>query len=190
MYDSEGGALAPAFRIGGQHGDEQCSEFIPDILQFTRSQGDERASCAELVGSGDPRRLRHHLRTDRALLCRARRSCRSSCSSPPTCWSTASSASSRRCGRRASNERWGLLVLEGIADIAVGVIAFLWPGLTVFAFVLMMAAWSTRHRRPDDRGRLQAQPDLRARLADLQRHRLGAVRHRARRGAADRRASC
>jgi uncharacterized membrane protein HdeD (DUF308 family) len=40
------------------------------------------------------------------------------------------------------HERWGLLVLEGIADIAVGVIAFIWPGLTAVAFVLMLAAWS------------------------------------------------
>jgi uncharacterized membrane protein HdeD (DUF308 family) len=40
------------------------------------------------------------------------------------------------------NERWGLLVLEGLADIAVGVIAFIWPGLTAVVFVLMVAAWS------------------------------------------------
>ena len=39
-------------------------------------------------------------------------------------------------------ERWGLLVLEGILNIAVGVIAFLMPGLTVIAFVLLLAAWS------------------------------------------------
>jgi uncharacterized membrane protein HdeD (DUF308 family) len=39
-------------------------------------------------------------------------------------------------------ERWGLLVLEGILNIAVGVVAFLWPGLTVVAFVLLLAAWS------------------------------------------------
>jgi uncharacterized membrane protein HdeD (DUF308 family) len=39
-------------------------------------------------------------------------------------------------------ERWGLLVLEGIANIAVGVIAFIWPGLTAVAFVLLLAAWS------------------------------------------------
>lgn len=45
-----------------------------------------------------------------------------------------------RAARR--HERWGLLVLEGIADIAVGVIAFIWPGLTAVAFVLMLAAWS------------------------------------------------
>jgi uncharacterized membrane protein HdeD (DUF308 family) len=39
-------------------------------------------------------------------------------------------------------ERWGLLVLEGILNIAVGVTAFLWPGLTVIVFVLLLAAWS------------------------------------------------
>ena len=36
----------------------------------------------------------------------------------------------------------GLLVLEGILNIAVGVTALLMPGLTVIAFVLLMAAWS------------------------------------------------
>src|ERR1700730_12147317 len=41
-----------------------------------------------------------------------------------------------------ARESWGLLVLEGIVDIAVGVLAFLWPGLTVVAFVLMVAAWA------------------------------------------------
>jgi uncharacterized membrane protein HdeD (DUF308 family) len=40
------------------------------------------------------------------------------------------------------NERWGLLVLEGVVNIATGVIAFLWPGLTAVVFVLMLAAWS------------------------------------------------
>jgi uncharacterized membrane protein HdeD (DUF308 family) len=39
-------------------------------------------------------------------------------------------------------ERWGLLILEGVLNIAVGVIAFLMPGLTAIAFVLLLAAWS------------------------------------------------
>jgi uncharacterized membrane protein HdeD (DUF308 family) len=39
-------------------------------------------------------------------------------------------------------ERWGLLILEGLANIAVGVIAFVWPGLTAITFVLLLAAWS------------------------------------------------
>lgn len=45
----------------------------------------------------------------------------------------------RAAGR---HERWGFLLLEGLADIAAGVVAFLWPGLTVIAFVLLMAAWA------------------------------------------------
>jgi uncharacterized membrane protein HdeD (DUF308 family) len=41
-----------------------------------------------------------------------------------------------------AHERWGLLVLEGIVNMAVGVVAFLWPGITVVAFVLLVAAWA------------------------------------------------
>jgi uncharacterized membrane protein HdeD (DUF308 family) len=39
-------------------------------------------------------------------------------------------------------KKWGLLLLEGILNIATGVIAFLWPAITVFAFVMLMAAWA------------------------------------------------
>ena len=39
-------------------------------------------------------------------------------------------------------ERWGLLILEGAVTIAMGLIAALWPGLTIVVFVLMMAAWA------------------------------------------------
>jgi uncharacterized membrane protein HdeD (DUF308 family) len=39
-------------------------------------------------------------------------------------------------------DRWGLLVLEGLADIAAGAIAVVWPGITVLAFVLLVAAWA------------------------------------------------
>ena len=45
-----------------------------------------------------------------------------------------------RTARR--HERWGLLVLEGLVDIAAGVIAFLWPGLTILTFVLLVAVWA------------------------------------------------
>jgi uncharacterized membrane protein HdeD (DUF308 family) len=45
---------------------------------------------------------------------------------------------------RAARQResWGLLVFQGIASLIAGVIAFLWPGITVLAFVLLIAAWS------------------------------------------------
>jgi len=47
-------------------------------------------------------------------------------------------------GIRAASrhERWGLLVLEGILNILVGVIAFIMPGLTVVFFVTLLAVWS------------------------------------------------
>jgi uncharacterized membrane protein HdeD (DUF308 family) len=39
-------------------------------------------------------------------------------------------------------DRWGMLVFEGLLNIAVGIGAFLWPGITVLAFVLLVAAWA------------------------------------------------
>ncbi len=39
-------------------------------------------------------------------------------------------------------QRWGLLVLEGLVNIATAAIAVLWPGITVIAFVLLIAAWA------------------------------------------------
>jgi uncharacterized membrane protein HdeD (DUF308 family) len=45
-----------------------------------------------------------------------------------------------RSARR--HERWSLLVLEGLVDVVAGEIAFLWPGLTLLTFVLLIAAWA------------------------------------------------
>jgi uncharacterized membrane protein HdeD (DUF308 family) len=39
-------------------------------------------------------------------------------------------------------DRWGLIALEGVADIVAGVIAVVWPAITVLAFVLLIAAWA------------------------------------------------
>jgi uncharacterized membrane protein HdeD (DUF308 family) len=39
-------------------------------------------------------------------------------------------------------ERWALQLLEGLADIAMAAIAVFWPAITVFAFVLLLAAWA------------------------------------------------
>jgi uncharacterized membrane protein HdeD (DUF308 family) len=41
-----------------------------------------------------------------------------------------------------SGERWGLLLLEGVVDIAAGAVAFLWPAITAVAFVLIIAVWA------------------------------------------------
>ena len=40
------------------------------------------------------------------------------------------------------HERWGLLVLEGIADIVAGGIAIVWPVITILVFVYLMGAWA------------------------------------------------
>jgi uncharacterized membrane protein HdeD (DUF308 family) len=40
------------------------------------------------------------------------------------------------------HNRWGLLALEGIVDIAAGVLAFLWPGIALLTFVMCVAAWA------------------------------------------------
>jgi uncharacterized membrane protein HdeD (DUF308 family) len=39
-------------------------------------------------------------------------------------------------------ERWGLLLVNGLFGIVIGVAASIWPGITVLAFVLMVAAWA------------------------------------------------
>src|SRR3979409_2402957 len=40
------------------------------------------------------------------------------------------------------NGRWGFLIFAGLLNIAVGICAFLWPGLPVLAFVLLVASWA------------------------------------------------
>jgi uncharacterized membrane protein HdeD (DUF308 family) len=41
-----------------------------------------------------------------------------------------------------SGESWGLLILEGIVDLAAGVVAILWPALTLVALVWIVAIWA------------------------------------------------
>ncbi len=40
------------------------------------------------------------------------------------------------------HERWGYLLLEGIVNIIAAAIAFLWPGITVVSFVLLVGTWA------------------------------------------------
>jgi uncharacterized membrane protein HdeD (DUF308 family) len=49
-------------------------------------------------------------------------------------------AAAIRAARR--HDRWGSWALQGVASLAAGVIAFFLPGATVFAFVVLVAAWS------------------------------------------------
>jgi len=41
-----------------------------------------------------------------------------------------------------AHERWGLLVLEGVADILVAILAVAWPGVTVLFFVCLVGVWA------------------------------------------------
>jgi uncharacterized membrane protein HdeD (DUF308 family) len=45
-------------------------------------------------------------------------------------------------GASRAGARWGLLVLEGIVDLGAAGVALLWPGITVVAFVFLIAAWA------------------------------------------------
>jgi uncharacterized membrane protein HdeD (DUF308 family) len=45
-----------------------------------------------------------------------------------------------KAGRRG--QRWWPFILEGVANLAVGAIALLWPGATGLALVYMVAVWS------------------------------------------------
>ena len=69
----------------------------------------------------------------------------------------------------SNNQRWGLLVLEGIADILVGVIAFVMAGADGLFFVTLMAVWSLITGILMIVAAFKLEPDLRPRLADLQR---------------------
>ncbi len=42
----------------------------------------------------------------------------------------------------AHHERWVLLMLEGLVDLAAGAAALLWPGITVLVMVALLGIWA------------------------------------------------
>jgi uncharacterized membrane protein HdeD (DUF308 family)/sporulation protein YlmC with PRC-barrel domain len=43
---------------------------------------------------------------------------------------------------RRRNERWWLLLAEGVLGVLAGIVAFIWPGLTALALLYLVAAWA------------------------------------------------
>jgi uncharacterized membrane protein HdeD (DUF308 family) len=44
--------------------------------------------------------------------------------------------------RFTHEQGWVLLLVEGILGILAGIVAFVWPGITAFAFLFLIAAWA------------------------------------------------
>lgn len=45
-------------------------------------------------------------------------------------------------GSRKAMETWWLILLEGIAGITLGILAFLWPRVTAYILLIFVAAWA------------------------------------------------
>ncbi len=44
--------------------------------------------------------------------------------------------------RYTKEDGWALLLVEGILGILAGAVAFVWPGITAFVFLFLVAAWA------------------------------------------------
>jgi uncharacterized membrane protein HdeD (DUF308 family) len=43
---------------------------------------------------------------------------------------------------RKEQERWWMMILEGLVGIGIGVVTFVWPGITALVLLYFIAAWS------------------------------------------------
>jgi uncharacterized membrane protein HdeD (DUF308 family) len=43
---------------------------------------------------------------------------------------------------RHEQERWWMMIVEGVAGIIIGLLTFLWPGVTALVLLYFIAAWS------------------------------------------------
>lgn len=45
-------------------------------------------------------------------------------------------------GGRRLDSRWWILLLEGLADICIGIMAVVWPALTILVLVMIIGFWA------------------------------------------------
>jgi uncharacterized membrane protein HdeD (DUF308 family) len=43
---------------------------------------------------------------------------------------------------RREERHWGALLVNGLISLAIGIVTFIWPGITAFALLYLIAAWA------------------------------------------------
>ncbi len=45
-------------------------------------------------------------------------------------------------GDRGVHDRWGVLLAEGLVGIGIGLVTFIWPGITALALLFLIVVWA------------------------------------------------